>query len=244
MVAERKAKESKTSASERTLEIPGTESKAYCSECDEVYNTQLLAKREDHLYECPSCAMPMKEGNRPKASSEKVEKNKETSPPKSNGTPAPKSFSAIARSGAFCGDCGAEWPLLDGKLHINCGHTKALRVDDPRKASAMKQVTASGVVNPPEGPPTQYAMPPNVSFSMDGNRMIANWGKVIFPAGELLGISKFNNMEVGPFSLSATYEPSTQVQVFDRMLADLQKMADKSFDVQLVWFKQKLGLIK
>lgn len=215
----------------------------YCEDCDETLPIEGLNRREDGKYECSGCAMPLEVGARAHQlasqggtiRTEPLDKAIEDKKAKGDNA---------ARTGSYCGECGAEWPMLDGKRVINCGHMRAIRVDDPRKATNMKGATASGAPNPPAGPPTVHALPSNVTVAVDGNSIRMAWGKAIFPVGEMIGISKFSNMEIGPFSLTEAYDVSRHSEIVTRMFANLQKMADTAFDLQLVWFKEKLGLIK
>lgn len=236
-------KASKTSAAERTIPILGTEVSVKCPACDETVTLKGLASRADGKFECPECAAPIESG----VKSTKVEKPAEK-PAEEKPTKAEETTSG-ARSANFCGKCGAEWPLINGKVSINCGHTRALRVDDPRKAENMKSVTSSGVASPPAEPPSRYLAPtspaPTTTVDHDTKRVFASWGKMSFPVGEALGIGKYNNMEIGPFSLSEPFSEGVNLdELVRRMSADMQKMADEAFDTQLVWFKEKLGLLK
>lgn len=233
IIAERNAakkniEEEKPKSSSKTL---------HCDDCDKDYPIGDLAKREDGDYECAGCAMPLKVGGT------KVEKKDDAVSrvidKKKNGAAA----TVQTRTGGFCGKCGAEWPLMNGKYIQNCGHGDALRVDDPRKATNVKASTASGVTQMPSEPPSSHTIPPNVKMTVEGNRITMAWGKVIFPVGEAQGVSKFSNMDIGPFSISETFEPSTFIETVRRMLANLQQIADMTFDTQFVWYKEKLGLL-
>lgn len=80
-------------------------------------------------------------------------------------------------------------------------------------------------------------------MTVDGNRITMVWGKVIFPVGEAQGVSKFSNMDIGPFTISETFEQATFLETVRRMIANLQKIAGMAFDTQFVWYKEKLGLL-
>ncbi len=232
------AEASKSSASSRTLDIPGTEGSktVHCPDCEIDLSTGDLKKRKDGMYECSSCAMPLKVGEQPTKKEVVTETKSE-----------PNKGESTARSKDFCGQCGCEWPLVNGKTVISCGHMRAIRVDDPRKAEQMKQATASGVTNIPSTPVSAHLPPlgtPMPVTTIVGNTIYMSWGKIIFPVGEALGVSKFSNMDIGPFSLTQTVPQGSTVEVTVRgMLADLQKIADLAFDTQFVWYKKKLGVL-
>lgn len=246
ILAERKAAAASSEKPKQEAQ-KGAANTIYCKECDETFAVADLTRREDGKYECGSCAMPLSPMTKERALQLASEGGTIRTEPldKAIASDAKKAKGEnTARSSSYCGECGAEWPLINGKIHMNCGHVRALRVDDPRKANAMKATTASGAPNPPAGPPSMHVVPPNVSMTIEGNSLRMAWGKAIFPVGELLGQSKFSNMEIGPFSLTETYDSARHDEIVGRMLANLQQMADRAFDVQLLWFKEKLGLIK
>lgn len=239
--------EKKKSAAERTVpmfdkkseEKPKTNGTASssgdmvrCEACEEEMSLAKLDKRDDGQYECMHCAAPIKVG---KSETKKAESKTETKKPKLD-----------TKSGSFCGDCGAEWLVEDdGSFVINCGHTKALRVDDPRKATKMKGATASGVPNiPPHDVKTEKPpIGPLPSVSIQGNRISIGWGKCTFPVGEARGM-KYANMEIPQQIITVELpEGSDRVKAARDILAELQKIADVAFDTQFKWFCDKLKLL-
>ena len=248
----------KKSAAERTVPLPldkpesKTESKAKsvpddepdddamveCEACESKLDLRALEKREDGQYECSECAAPIKVGAKAKTNGAKAKESAEE--PK-------KQAVNQARSGNFCGTCGAEWPLLDGQIHINCGHTKALRIDDPRKATMMKGVTASGAANAPATSPTAHVPPPYAeqpTVILTGNRISIGWGKSSFPYGEITNGPKYANFEVPTQIVTVELPLNTdRVEAARAILADLQKIADLAFDTQYKWYVARLRSI-
>lgn len=82
-----------------------------CAACEEDSIASKCTRRADGALECPSCGAPVVYGAKVR-----VEE-----PPRE---PERK----------YCGECGSEWPLVNGRPHINCGHVRAERIADPRKA--------------------------------------------------------------------------------------------------------------
>lgn len=247
MLRERNAakdtKSSKPSAAERTLPIPEVSFipvEVRCQACGEVSKTEGITRREDGALECPECAAPIlvdqnaKDSQKPTSTEEKPKAD----PPKE------KTNGVHTKTGNFCGDCGAEWPVADGKTIMSCGHTKALRVDDPRKAKDMQPVTSSGMTKPPPEPPSIHTGPtPHPTVTVQGNRMSIGWGKTSFPVGEAAGF-KFSNMEVPTQIITVELAPGDdRVKAAREIFADLQKIADMAFDTQFDWYKKKLKLM-
>lgn len=248
-------KAKKASAAERTVPLPlekpekkpeveekpePTGDTVTCPACEEKLEIAKLEKREDGSYECSECAAPIPADGKVKAEKPKADKPKADKPKKD------AEASVETRTGSFCGDCGAEWPVLNGKTHINCGHTKALRVDDPRKATNMKGVTASGVANPPDGPPSVHT-PPSYGapiVAVLGNRISIGWGKTTFPFGEITNGPKYANFDIPSQIITVDLpEGADRVDAARSIIADLQKIADLAFDTQYAWYKKKLRIL-
>lgn len=244
------AAEKKTSAAERTKPMFDENAVAptdvKCEACEEISKIKDLERRDDGTLECPHCAAPMvadkpskleskKPPREPGDDTDEIEKELEEER-KQKAKDAPKNTSS---SGSYCGDCGAEWPLLKGEVLRNCGHKKALEVDDPRKAKNMRDVTASGITKVPDGPVQKNDHPTGPSFALNGRRISLTWGEATFP------IAQYSSMKVGNFIMSRELqEGEDPLEVATRMLADLQKIADTSFDTQFAWYRKKLGLIE
>jgi hypothetical protein len=253
--------EKKPSAAERTKPMFDEEALAptslKCEACEEVSKVSDLEKRDDGSYECPHCAAPMEVSEAKPAKAAKkpappverepgddtdiIEQEMEEERKAAKKVEASKkeTKSVETRTGDYCGDCGAEWPALLGKTQINCGHTKAVRVDDPRKATRMRDVTASGVTNPPAGPISKVDHPNQPQVAISGRRISLTWGEATFP------VAQYSSMKVGNMIMSREVsEGEDPVDVARRMLADLQKIADVAFDTQFAWYRKKLGLIE
>ncbi len=242
----------KPSATERTIPLPNVPVanvlQITCKACEEAMPVAKLEKRADGSYECLHCAAPIFGGD---DSDEDVEREAIQEEAKSTVN--------AARSGAFCGECGAEWPLLKGIPSINCGHMKARRVSSPAEASKHKPVTASGVAAKTSSVPSPAAditpscpipslvlpfMPIGTpSVSLVGNRLSIAWGKITFPVGEPRGF-KFSNMEIGSNIIMRDVGPGEDWrEVAKTILADLQWIAEQAFETQYAWYKTKLRII-
>jgi len=198
-----------------------------CEACESELDTGKLERREDGDFECSECAAPIKFGSKAK----KVE-SKKVEPKKERDAKPTEQAENRARSGDYCGECGAEWAVLNGKPLINCGHMKALRVDDPRKAKKPATVTASGVMNPPTSTPT---------VKIEGNRLSVAWGKTTFPFGEITDGPKYANFEVPQQFITVDLQPDAdRVEEARKVIADLQKIADLVFEAEYTWYKKKL----
>lgn len=239
----------KSSTAERTIPLPNV-LEVTCKACEEAMPITKLEKRSDGTYECLHCAAPIFADD---SADEDVER-------KAIQEEAKSSTANAARSGAFCGECGAEWPLIKGLPSINCGHMKAKRVSSSAEASKPKPVTASGVASKPASKPTADAggdlvpastttakipqMPQVVpTISLVNNRLSITWGKTIFPVGEPRGF-KFSNMDVGANIITRDVQPGEDWrEVATTIIADLQWITEQSFNAQYAWYKQKLGII-
>lgn len=231
-----------------------------CEACEAETPIAKLEKDGDK-FRCPECAGVIKlDGAKPSKKEEKKTPPKEEPtddtdagddeeesesaedvPASEKKTKGPKD----GETAGYCGECGSAWPFMDGKPWPNCGHKKAIRVDDPRKATNMKKLTPSGVTVPPQGPIEVHVQPTSSqpTISISGNRLSVGWGKVIFPVGEPRGF-KFSNMEVAQQIITVELpEGADRVKAAREILAELQQIADLAFDTQFAWYKQKLGLL-
>lgn len=244
------AAEKKTSAAERTVPLPAADVsnvKVTCEACDTELLLGKLEKRADGDYECSECAAPIKvsktkvdklfNGDDTDAGVVAGDEDEERAAIQEEAKPKKKDG---ARSGVFCGECGAEWPVLNGEPTNNCGH-KAKGVDDPAKATKPKAVTASGVSTPKGTATMRIQGEPVVTIS--GTRVSVAWGKVVFPVGEPRGY-KFSNMDIGSHIIARELAPGEDLrQVVAAMIADLRWIADLAFETQFSWYKEKLGII-
>lgn len=247
--------EKKTTAAERTKpmfdDATTAPTSVKCDACEETSKISDLEKRDDGTYECPHCANPievkgLKKGKKEEAppmrepgdDTDVIEKEMEEDRKAKAKEENSKKAKVETRTSEYCGECGSEWPTLDGKTVINCGHKNALRVDDPRKAKNMRAATPSGVTVPPASPVSMTPNPTAPVLAVAGRRISLTWGESTFP------IAQYSNMKVGNFIMSREVaNDEDPVEVARRMLADLQKIADTAFDTQVAWYKKKLGLL-
>jgi hypothetical protein len=120
----------------------------------------------------------------------------------------------------YCGECGAQWPIVDGKIWPNCGH-EAPSVDSPTKANKY---------NPPAGASRARVL---------GRTLYVTRGRATFPT------VAYGSFHIGPFNLSAELGPDANIiEVARSLRADLKKIADEAFEEELNWYEQKLATVK
>lgn len=215
-----------------------------CEECDDVVEVAKLTKRADGRYECSSCAAPIEASKIFKGT--EPEKKSKTSAPEIKAEEKPSlEKKSRARSGVFCGECGAEWPYLKGEIVKNCGHAVD-SVDDPYKARVRRNVTPSGVVQKPanlDTSPTAVESSEKTEVTFSGNRISITWGRMKFPVGEKHGF-KYSDMEIGSHIITVELAPGAdRVQAAKSIIADLQKIAERAFEVQYRWYLDKLDVV-
>lgn len=247
--------------SEEPEKKEAAEGEVTCEACETTTAIEKL-EEDDGKLRCPECAAVIKLDKKSTAKSkddkskkeEKVEEKDddedeedEEDEESESAEDAPldpkKARPKDGEVSGYCGECGSPWPYMKGEPWVNCGHGKAIRVDDPRKAKRMEKVTPGGITVPPTTPLETHERPkfapsPEVSFS--GNRMSISWGKMIFPAGESRGF-KFSNMETAQQIITVELPPGAdRVKAAREIVAELQQIADIAFEAQFTWYLEKL----
>lgn len=210
-----------------------------CPACDERFPRHRVANyRENGNGECPECGAEIDLATLAKPTPEVKAKP--------DGTP----------SGKFCGVCGASILLMKEKLWLNCGHTlgNAMPVTDPKQArsygppaGAPLAISEPRIPSPKKNDPgealstaSMSASPPAPKVVVEGDRISIEWGKSVFP------VAAFNsNFTVGGFFVSTMLAPgANKVAEADRILAELQAIADRAFAAQAEWYRKKLASLK
>lgn len=233
----------KPTAAERTVAMfkddDAKDENIHCGECDEDNLRSAFSTRDDGLLECPSCAMPVEATKKTKRAPEASLKQDAvvTKPSKKVETGGPKNPHL-----KYCGQCGAEWPIVDAKFWINCGHMTAERIEHPSKAT--KPGPPAGL----HGRSENVEMKPNgvhkvshheSTVTVSGNRVSVTWGEASFE------VSSFNRFRVGSFIASSDIlEGETMMSTAKRLLGELEQLADVAFKTQKTWYEKKLGLLQ
>ena len=207
-----------------------------CRECGEGFDPVLAPKRDDGRLECPECGAP-------------VGKSKTTPPKENENEPEPKVKAEEPKPRAYCDQCGAEWPRVNGMPFPNCGHTDGF-VTDPSKAknyrppagharvieldkkreSMARPAAAGEPTKDVEAPPTRAAA------TSAESTLTVTWGKAIFQ------VVPYNGFTVGPFSETRTITPNEDALVVaDEMTGRLRAAADAAFVEQKNWYLARLA---
>lgn len=204
-----------------------------CAACEEDSIVANCTRRTDGALECPSCGAPVVYGAKVRVEEPRDPERK------------------------YCGECGSEWPLVNGRPHINCGHVRAERIADPRKArnygppaglqtrsdkardehdrddAEIREIRERQAVMPIVAAPPVEDRQPQVVIA--GNRVSVQWGKSTFP------VAPYANFSVGEFYRSTELaEGDDPVAVARAMLAELRAIADHAFAEQRAWYEEKL----
>lgn len=122
-------KRERESAAARTVPLPlvPADAAAACKECSWSGAAASCTERPDGLGECPECGAPVE---------------LRAAPPAASSAPAPAEkpkadFVDKTPERKWCGDCGAAISSTNIGIFFPCGHVKAERVDDPRKAKKV-----------------------------------------------------------------------------------------------------------
>lgn len=251
--------EKKSSAAERTVPLPMKPSgEVHCDVCEEDMESADLTTRADGFLECSSCGAPLdikgapkvtKELEKPKTKSFSKEERKAIEEAKAGKDKSKKNVSDRSDTIPFptheppdpiyCGECASPWVMANGTLFKNCGHSGALPVSDPRLATKIKPPAGVGTPKIPSGEiahPVSTSASPTITFS--NNRLSIGWPEASFPI-----VDQYNRMKIPSAIVTVELGPNDdRVEVAKKILVELQKIADLSFDVGLAWYKRKLGI--
>lgn len=120
---------------------------------------------------------------------------------------------------AYCGACGTELAIVNGKLWANCGHNVE-PVDTPTKAERYS-------------PPGGSARATVLGRTLRVTRGKANFG---YPG------MNFGGFSIGPYDVTMEVGPQVNlVEAARGIRADLKKIADEAFEEEMKWYEQKLA---
>lgn len=215
----------KTSAAERTIPLPLPEDsrKIICEGCDAEQLVSELKDRGDGHLECKECGMAIRAKDAVRVAKHSTDVSSQPD------TKIPNGFPATGKM--FCSVCATEWPYMNGKPYINCGHMHAKPVDDPLKAEQIKPPAGHGTprVSSPSSTPVIHSR-------IVGTRLLVTWEKSRHP------VDQFNHFYVGPFHIEEELTPGTnRVEAAEAILTDLQAIADIAYKMQSMWYAKKLG---
>lgn len=243
---------------------PGEAMTLKCPACEEVVtiaaNAPTLANGSVECPECGGALDPKKTATTsepdpiPEAEAKDAKREER---PKGAAEPPP----------AYCNQCGAAWPRVDGRPFPNCGHSDGFVYDrseakelkppagHPRptaaeeaahneaKAKRTHEAVVGAMRDPapafdPKKRPEQPVPPP--SLVRVGNMLFAAWGKMTFKVGDY-----GQNISVGPFEISSELAPGADVLVEGaRLTQQMRQLADLAFAEQLTWYLTKVGIIE
>ncbi len=250
----------------------------HCNGCDEdIVASTIVSFAEDKSGECPKCGdkIPLSAINAayPEGHEHVVDEHGDV------GTRAELAAKAKTEEGPlnpdrkWCGTCGSEWPVVNGKFMINCGHTHAARVDDPRKAekyappAGLQGRSAVEVKRRDEADARKMSMqstsgddadvlgpPPKKEDTRDtsGFNTTAPAPKITIEGNRLSvewGKSTFPlgmmmNFTIGGYFASIEHAPGKRLEAFREIMSDFEKMASEAFATQSAWYQKKLGTLK
>lgn len=234
--------EPKPSAEARTEPLPAIVPSGWarCDACGATAEASMCAVRNDGFAECPDCGAPMT-------------LDASAAPPATK----PEAFAPKHPERKWCGECATEVSFTPKGMFFPCGHDKAERVDDPRKAKKVKPAAghqtrteheierrrAAGVVVDAKGDTAVIAhgAAPSTpaSVAVQGNRLSVQWGESRMP------IDQFNSFKCGGFIATVDLpEGADRVAEAEKILRDLEQIADKTFQRQREWYAKKLGLLE
>ena len=256
--------DAKASAEERTLPLtvpPG--SKVRCEACAAISEAAKCETRADGTAECPECGGPVllvDPASAPPPESAKREAVAEKPARKEPKDPHRK----------YCGECGSEWTFTDAGLpFINCGHTNAERIEDPRKAKKYGPPAGIGYrvdveverrnkvdaemrakeetkVEPARVGGDAYMGVPIPSLKVgaepapkQGTRLSLVWGESRMPYDQFNGIKVGGHM----LTLDLSEDAATREKVIAKAIEQLEEIADRLFDRQKAWYDRKLRLL-
>jgi hypothetical protein len=139
----------------------------------------------------------------------------------------------------FCGACGQKltWAAGVATYFFGCGHNKADHgiVDAPPAAAHVESIQRGGAIGLGEqGPIHPASAAPE--FTAPLVKLNVQWGKSRMP------IDRFNAFEVGGFSITVDLHPhEDRVATAQRLLSDLEKIAEEAFRRQHEWYIKKLS---
>lgn len=221
----------KPSAEERTIPLPFDSGSIRCPACDEFVRRENFSQRDDGLHECPECGAAITLPKKKKSEPESEEKTTSVKNPHLK----------------YCGQCGSEWPILNDRFVINCGHMTAERIEDPEKAKkygppAGLQTRATKskpkereIPETPEKPMSKAVSP---TVTVGGGKVSVAWAESMFR------VADHSYFRVGSFILTAECsENDDHIEVGKKLIVEGEKLADFAFERQKAWYLKKLGLL-
>jgi hypothetical protein len=226
----------KPSAQERTEPLPKPNGPIICSVCEEPTTIEQCSERPNGMHECPSCgavidvtlqAKPEAAKATPKIDAPKTEVIIGTKPevpaltlPVREDLSAPRAPVAPGPvheppPKSYCGACGVERPIVQGKIWKQC-HEGATDVGDPTRAAQYR---------PPAGSPVA---------TITGRTLRVTRGKMVFPTVQ------YGSMTIGAYEMTIELGPDANaVEAARRIRADLKKIAEEAFAEELAWYEEK-----
>jgi hypothetical protein len=225
----------KPSAQERTAPLPKPGGPVVCPICEEPTTIEKCTERPNGTHECPSCGAPIDVtnqvktvkteapkidapkteaiiGTRPKVPALTLPVREDLSAPRAPLAPGPVHEPPPK---SYCGTCGVERAIVNGKIWKQC-HDGAIDVGDPTRAAQYR---------PPAGSPMA---------TITGRTLRVTRGKMVFPTVQ------YGSMTVGAYEMTIELGPDANVvEVARRIRADLKKIAEEAFAEELAWYEEK-----
>lgn len=253
----RAAAEGKPPAAERTVPLPALVPGmvAHCDECVADFPAEKCTTRADGFAECPACGAPTT-----------LKKPAEGSPTRVDGPPAPAVAGPKNPEKKYCGTCGSEWSIVNGQFFINCGHEKAERIADPRKATKYgppaplgvrvgmekERLDAEDAKRAPGSTSAEEAVRTireNLASNplpgsgpgpatLSGNRLSIPWGESRMP------VDQWNTFKCGGHIITVEVPAGAdRVEYAEKIIDDLEAIAERLFKRQKAWYEKKLGIL-
>jgi hypothetical protein len=228
-------------------EAPGPKMVFDCKPCGATCVAAECTVRSNGHLECLECGAPHRADDlRPAGQVPPAEPSaKKPAPPKTTAELAKVQETKQAELDAaraarnptppdkFCGACGQKltWAPGVATYFFGCGHNKADHgiVDVPPAAARVESIQR-GI---PEGELRSASTAPE--FTAPLVKLNVQWGKSRMP------IDRFNAFEIGGFSITVDLHPhEDRVATAQRLLSDLEQIAEEAFRRQHEWYTKKL----
>ena len=263
VLKDRSAKaESKSSAESRTEDLPlvPADAMVHCDACEADSTASQCTTRADGKAECPECGAPVLLATPETKGKAKNVENEKSSASSELKDPHRK----------YCGECGVEWPIVekDGykRFWINCGHERAFRIEDPRKAKnygppaglqtrsdkEVERLNAEDAKreSPKEEPKKETPVKEETKrverrvgdmSAQEEPRVVIDGRRVSVTWGKsVFPFAPHASMTLGEIFLSTMVpEGGDVVGVAQRMIAECKEIASSMFSVQRKWYEEK-----
>lgn len=212
--ANTKKVEPKASAESRTVQLPSPDGVTVCGLCDQQTTWAGCTVRPNGVYECPSCGAVIDPETSPT--------QPEIDAPKVEtiiGTrPEVPAFESPPKT--YCGEDGTERPIVAGKVWQQC-HEGTADVGDPSRAANYQPKAGSS------------------SATISGRTLTITRGRHTFPT------AAYGSIQVGHFSMTVELGPGADVITVARQIrADLERIAEESFQSELKWYEEKFNALR